>query len=119
LRALAFVLLVAGAACDPSGPRIYTARAYDPSARCLADYAPLGLVQAGDLGASCDPVCLQVGDALYVSTVCPPYPASASSLAADDPTCRAALAALAADASCSASDDASADAPLSIDAGVD
>jgi hypothetical protein len=35
-------------------------------------------VEAADLGASCTPVCLLLGDDVYVSTVCPPYPSVAA-----------------------------------------
>ncbi|MGC4091045.1 MAG: hypothetical protein QM756_24855 [Polyangiaceae bacterium] len=86
-------------ACEESGPRVYTARLFHPAdagAACLDAYTPIGLVEAGDLGASCDAVCLWQGDELYVSTVCPPLPAT---FEREDPVasseCQAALALLA------------------------
>lgn len=74
--------VLVSSACDESGPRIYTARAYSAEAACLESYAPIGRVEAGELGASCAPVCLWVDgllpeSGLHVSTVCPPYPATA------------------------------------------
>jgi hypothetical protein len=65
-------------ACDQEGPRVYTARPVDTEAHCLEPYAPLGLVNAEELPATCGPVCLTLSGALYVSAVCPPYPNEAT-----------------------------------------
>lgn len=89
-------------ACDESQECVYTARLVhlDDSGACLDAYAPIGLVEAEELGSSCDPVCLSKDGALYVSTVCPPYPDTAQLV---DPhasvDCEDALALLASDAS--------------------
>ena len=58
---------------------MYTARLFHPddSGGCLDAYAPIGLVEADKLDSTCEPVCLTKDGALYVSTVCPPYPATA------------------------------------------
>jgi hypothetical protein len=70
--------------------------AYDPASQCLSAYAPLGLVDADELPATCAPVCLTRADTLYVSEVCPPYPDQATLATPDDSAdCTAALAALA------------------------
>ncbi|MFZ5892302.1 MAG: hypothetical protein ACOY0T_14685 [Myxococcota bacterium] len=77
-----FTLLVSSvfvAACDETGPRVYTARLFhasDMGGGCLDAYAPIALVEADELSADCDPICLVQGEALYVSTVCAPYPSS-------------------------------------------
>lgn len=101
-------------ACDTWGPRVYTAQAYQPDDGCLGGYEPVGLVEADELGASCEPVCLRLGDTLYLSTVCPPYPSEAGLEDAEaSPDCAAALGLLEAEAACddeSAAPDASADA---------
>ena len=55
--------------CDESGPRVYTAQAYEPANGCLDDYVPVGLVMSAALFPTCDPVCLELGNVLYVSTV--------------------------------------------------
>jgi hypothetical protein len=90
----ALLLLCASAACEEAGPRVYTAQRYDANAGCLEEYAPLGLVQATELGATCAPVCLRLQDELYTSSVCAPYPVEASvESGADSPGCQAALAA--------------------------
>jgi len=83
--------LVAGAGCDESGPRIYTAREYRALPGCLEGYAPLSLVEARDVSALCEPVCLRVAESLYVSTVCAPYPLEASLAEPDEAECQAAL----------------------------
>jgi hypothetical protein len=77
--------------CDESGPRIFTAQPYRPLLGCLDTYAPLSLVEARDVHASCDPVCLRLGVSLYVSTVCAPYPGETTRVASDDEECAAAL----------------------------
>jgi hypothetical protein len=83
-----------GHGCKESGPRVYTAQAYRTDADCLDHYAPLGLVEAEELPSTCDPVCLRVGEQLYVSTVCEPYPSEAAPEPADSPECEKALASL-------------------------
>jgi hypothetical protein len=83
----------AGSGCDESGPRVFTAQRYRADLACLETYAPLGLVEAEDVGALCEPVCLSEDEELFISTVCPPYPAEASVEPADSEGCAAALAA--------------------------
>lgn len=83
------VLLIS---CSDAGPRIYTAQPYDAEAQCLAEYEAVGLVEAGTLSAACSPTCLEISGTLYVSTVCPPFPDTASALTPeDDAACAAAL----------------------------
>jgi hypothetical protein len=106
-------------ACSDFGPRVYTARLYR-RAGCLEPYAALGLVQSGALGALCPPVCLRLDGELYVSSVCPPYPARSSVAPAADADCAEALAASARGASCEPPDAAASDgsideAPLTSD----
>jgi hypothetical protein len=77
---------------------VYTAMPVDTAGHCLGTYAPLGLVQAEELPATCDPVCLLRDATLYVSTVCGPYPDEATLVSARDSTdCADALALLDAD----------------------
>ena len=88
LLALALGLL----ACDASRPCVYTARLFHADKSCLDPYAPIGLVQADELGANCDPVCLERSGDVYVSTVCAPYPSTTQLLdPAESPECGAAL----------------------------
>jgi hypothetical protein len=66
---------------------------FDAASKCLSAYVPLGLVDADALPATCAPVCLSLTGALYVSEVCPPYPAQATLvMPSDSADCKAALA---------------------------
>ena len=96
-----FLLLSLVAGCPDSGNRVYTAASYVAGSGCLQDYAPLGLVVAGDLPANCAPTCLSVGGQVYVSTVCPPFPAEATVLDTSTTDCQQAIAELDAGAFCS------------------
>lgn len=86
-------LLALGPGCDEFGPRVYTAQRHAVDSGCLEAYAPIGLVEAEAVSALCEPVCLSLGEDLYVSTLCPPYPAEASVEPEDSEGCTAALAA--------------------------
>lgn len=78
--------------CNEPGPRVYTAMPFDSEAQCLGPYQPLGLVDADELPANCQPVCLLRQGTLYVSEVCAPYPAQATVVGQDSADCVAALA---------------------------
>lgn len=97
---VAAVTLAAALACSESGPRIYTAQPYRAEPGCLESYVALGLVQSGDLGARCAPVCLRLDGALYVSPVCSPYPPRATLEASSSDDCAAALQAFSIGADC-------------------
>ena len=89
LAAAAFSLL---AACSDTGPRVYTAQPYDADAACLGEYEAIGLVEADELPANCEPTCLSVSETVYVTTLCAPYPDLATPLtAAESEDCAAAL----------------------------
>ena len=90
-------------ACSDSGPRIYTARLYR-RAGCLEPYAALGLVEASELAALCEPTCLRRDGGLYVSSVCAPYPARSSVEPPTSAECAAALAAFTRDVTCEPGD---------------
>ena len=77
-------LALLGNACNEPGPRVYTARAYDRDARCLDPDEPIGLVEAEELRATCPPVCIELRAKLYVSTICPPFPADSVLLTANE-----------------------------------
>lgn len=112
MRIESLLLALTVTACNELGPRVYTAQAYDPEALCLMPYAPLALVEAEKLRATCAVQCLRYRDALYLSTVCAPYPADAViELPEHSPECALALQSLQSEAFCDAEPDA--------DAGVD
>lgn len=85
--------LVSTVSCDEAGPRVYTAQRHATESGCLETYAPIGLVEAEAVSSLCGPVCLLLDEALYVSSVCPPYPAQASVEPEDSAACAAARAA--------------------------
>jgi hypothetical protein len=87
---LSVPLVLAAPSCEEYGPRIYTAHPYRAAAACLEPSVSIGIVKAADLPVTCDPVCLLLDGALYVSSVCPPQPGRALVLAPDAPDCAAA-----------------------------
>ena len=98
------VVALASSSCEEYGPRIYTARLYRVGARCLEPYTPIGVVQAGELRATCERQCLSLDAQLFVSTVCPPLPARVETVNAEVPVCALALGAFDALATCGVSD---------------
>ncbi|MET0412290.1 MAG: hypothetical protein ABW217_13395 [Polyangiaceae bacterium] len=89
------------AACDEFGPRIYSAYPYRTEEQCLEPSVVLAVVHADELPATCAPVCLSFEAALYVSTICAPYPTMAILVAPEeDVACAAAIGALTAEAIC-------------------
>ncbi len=109
--ALTVLLSIAVVGCDEFGPRVYTAQPFQPDLGCLDAYVPIGLVRAQEVGAECEPVCLRLGESLYVSTVCPPYPTEVNIEPPDAAECAAALTALADETSCEDGGDAGAELP--------
>jgi hypothetical protein len=88
-------------ACSGPDARVYTARKYDAAAACIEGSIPVGVVHVESLPSTCDPVCMLVDDALYVSTVCAPYPARANLVGPEETAdCGLAIALLEADARC-------------------
>jgi hypothetical protein len=115
---LGAALAAAAAACiDPDASFVYTARPYDRAGMCLEPYVELELIPGAGGGDACTSpeagpagpgvACLvSSSGALYVSTVCPPYPPDYDA-SGKDPACPAAIAALMNGVSCAASDAAS------------
>jgi hypothetical protein len=91
-HALSLAVTLLLVACSDAGPRVFTAQPYDAEAQCLGEYEGIGLVEADDLRAACDAVCLQLADGLFVSTLCPPFPDTATPLEpGESEACAAAL----------------------------
>jgi hypothetical protein len=100
----------ATAACDNESVHVYSAQLFVAAEGCLQPSTGLDLLSGPATGDNCAPACLTAptadGEAVYVSTVCPPYPqgvtveAANAAVDAGDP-CVAALGALAARATCS------------------
>jgi hypothetical protein len=83
--ALVLPAVVAVASCDEPGVHILTGQLYDPMLGCVGPSNSIDVVSGPSAGDGCDPQCLLVGDAsaVYVTTVCPPYPGDYHSEAED------------------------------------
>ena len=88
---LAAVLPSAGGCNDPA-QHVYMAQLFEADRMCLDTYSALDVSPGGGGDTWCAPVCLVGGGAIYVSSVCPPYP-STYDTSGTDPGCAAALAA--------------------------
>lgn len=100
LAALA-CMLHASACGDPS--HVYEARLYRTDRDCVATTSSVDVVE-GDPPGSCAPICLlqpqaDGGRAVYVSTMCGPYPFGFDT-SGTDPVCPRALAAFERDDTC-------------------
>ncbi len=76
--ALVVPAVVAMAACDEPDVHILTGQLYDATKACVGESSGVDVVQGGSTGDNCNPACLTInsGDAnaVYVTTVCPPFP---------------------------------------------
>ncbi|HEY3816533.1 MAG TPA: hypothetical protein VGL81_05145 [Polyangiaceae bacterium] len=76
--ALVVPAVLAVASCDEADVHILTAQLYDPSAACVGASDGVDVVNGPATGDSCSPTCLTIAEgdanAVYVTTVCPPFP---------------------------------------------
>lgn len=74
----AFAAVLALASCDDVNVHILSGQLYQPQADCLEPSSGIDVVNGGSTGDNCDPQCLSIGEgdatAIYVTTMCPPYP---------------------------------------------
>jgi hypothetical protein len=86
-------------ACKDDGTHVYIGRLYVEARGCLGTSSSVDVISGDDPG-SCDPICLvqrraEGGHAVYVATMCPPYPSGVEfDTAGTDPACPKALEAL-------------------------
>ncbi len=102
-RGAATTALLAAAAmvaCIATDSYLYSAQKYDPAGDCLTGAKAIEVVQGSGASAKCPVTCLMVGEDLYVSTLCAPFPTIATVVDADAGTCIAALAAAAKGGTC-------------------
>lgn len=92
LLGVAAALAIVGGfvACDDDDRYVYTARRFDEVNACLGPFTPIERVVGEGTDVKCAPTCLTFKNTLYVSPVCPPVPADATEVPADDPRCQAA-----------------------------
>jgi hypothetical protein len=87
-------------ACKDDGTHVYVGRLYVEARGCLGTSSSVDVI-AGDDPGNCNPICLvqrrgEGGHAVYVATMCPPYPSGVEfDTSGTDPACPAALDALA------------------------
>ncbi len=109
------------AACKGDGTYVFLGRLYLPARGCVATTSSVDVIDGEDPG-TCAPVCLAQprpdgGPAIYVSSMCAPYPFGFE-VSGADPSCPAALAALGRDDTC-ISDGGSSHPLPALDAGAD
>jgi hypothetical protein len=96
----AIASIVHAPACKDDGTHVYVGSLFVEARDCLGTTSSVDVVTGGDPG-DCAPICLlqhhgEGGRAVYVATMCPPYPAGVEfDTTGTDPSCPAALAALA------------------------
>jgi hypothetical protein len=109
-------------ACKDDGTHTYLGRLYVEARGCLGTSSSLDAISGGDPG-DCPPICLaqpnaEGGRAIYVATMCGPYPYGFDTSGAD-PACPKALAALARNDTCLSDGGATHPLPPVVDAGTD
>lgn len=120
--AVACACILQASACDDDGSHVYIGRFYLEGRDCLGTTSALDAVE-GDAPGECSPRCFiqlrsEAARAVYVATMCAPYPAAVEfDLSGTDPVCAPALAALARNDTC-ATDGGSAN-PVPRDAGAE
>jgi hypothetical protein len=107
-------------ACKDDGTHVYLGQFYNEGRRCLGTPSAVDVV-SGDVPGDCAPICLHQnradgGHAIYVATMCAPYPGPDFDMSGTDPLCIPALAALARGDVCSS--DGGSSHPL-VDASTD
>jgi hypothetical protein len=97
--------------CDNPGVHVYSGQLFDMQGQCVQPTSTaLDVVSGAATGNACPAACLVGSTQVYVSTVCPPYPAGYNvetldaGLVASDP-CSVALTAFAAGMTCGAAGD--------------
>jgi hypothetical protein len=108
------------AACKNEGTYVYLGRFYLESRACLGTTSSIDVLSGEAPGTTCEPVCLvqrraDGGRAVYVSTMCPPYPPAEFDTSGQEPVCAQALAALSRGDTCAT--DGGSSQPL-VDAGT-
>ena len=95
----AFTCILHTPACKDDGTHVYVGRLYVEARDCLGTSSSVDVISGDDPG-TCAPICLvqkrgEGGKAIYIATMCPPYPAGVEfDTAGTDPACPKALAAL-------------------------
>jgi hypothetical protein len=97
--ALPIACILHAPACKNDGTHVYVGQLYVEARHCLGTGSAVDVVTGDDPG-QCAPICIHQnrsvgGHAIYVATMCPPYPGPDFDTSGTDPLCTPALAALA------------------------
>jgi hypothetical protein len=92
------ICIIHASACKDDGTHVYIGQLYVEARHCLGTTSSVDVVSGDDPG-NCDPICIHQnlhdgGHAIYVATMCPPYPGPDFDTTGTDPQCPLALAAL-------------------------
>jgi hypothetical protein len=88
--------LAVAAACNDPEQYVFSAAPFDTTNLCLGPYQAVDVVSGGSGASTCAPKCFVNAGAVYVSTVCPPFPdPTVWDESGLDPNCPAALSAFA------------------------
>lgn len=71
---IAVLLALAFVHCKDEGAYVFIVRQYDTSRDCLGPEIVGDVLAGADPGAGCPAMCLPSGDAIFVTTQCPPLP---------------------------------------------
>ena len=109
--------------CKDDGTHVYVGRLFLEARDCLGTSSSVDVISGDDPG-TCDPICMlqpraEGGRAVYVSTMCPPYPEPDFDVSGKDPVCARALAALARNDTCLSDGGTTRPIPPPVDAGSD
>jgi hypothetical protein len=102
---VAFACIIHAYGCKNDGTHVYQARFYLEGRDCLGTSSAIDVVEGEEPG-NCEAICFRqvrgdAGNAIYVSSMCPPYPADPDfERSGRDPACPAALAAFARNDTC-------------------
>jgi hypothetical protein len=100
LAVAALACILQAPACKDDGTHVYVGYLFVEARDCVGTSSSVDVVTGGEPG-DCAPICLlqhraEGGRAVYVATMCAPYPAGVEfDTSGTDPACPAALAALA------------------------
>jgi hypothetical protein len=101
----AITCILHATACKDDGTHVYLGRLFVEARGCLGTGSSVDVVSGGEPG-DCAPICIvqhraEGGRAVYVATMCAPYPAAVEfDTSGTDPACAPALAALSRDDTC-------------------
>ena len=123
LAGAAAICILHAQGCKNDGTHVFEGRLYVEARHCLGTTSSVDVISGDDPG-QCAPICLRQtrsegGHAIYVTTMCPPYPGPDYDTSGQDPLCAPALSALARGDTCLSDGGSTHPLPPPVDAGTD